>query len=91
MFLELHLAYWKISDSLIRLKKNLVDIVDGWNVRLNELINRKKDGDKKKEKPVDNNSEESAEHQDTSIVFEENHANSFNSKKIGSIDNSDSK
>ncbi|CAH1099797.1 unnamed protein product [Psylliodes chrysocephalus] len=86
---ELHLAYWKISDSLIRLKKNLVDIVDGWNVRLNELINRKKDGDKKKEKPVDNNSEESAEHQDTSIVFEENHANSFNSKKIGSIDNSD--
>ncbi|CAG9857457.1 unnamed protein product [Phyllotreta striolata] len=51
---EVHLSYWKLSDTLTRLKRSLVEIVEMWNGRLSDFITRKKDSnDKKKEKTED--------------------------------------
>lgn len=73
-------AYWNISDSLTKLRRSLVEIVDTWNVRFNELT-RKKDGDKKKEK---SNVDDVSDYPET-IVNEDAVPG-----KIGSFDNSES-
>ncbi|XP_056640270.1 1-phosphatidylinositol 3-phosphate 5-kinase [Diorhabda sublineata] len=74
-------AYWNISDSLTKLKRNVVEIVDIWNVRFNELA-RKKDVDKKKEK---SNVEDILDYQESNVRDEKESIN----RKIGSFDNSD--
>ncbi|XP_072386330.1 1-phosphatidylinositol 3-phosphate 5-kinase [Diabrotica undecimpunctata] len=85
---ELFVTYWNISDCLTKLKKNVVDIVDNWNARLNEIISRKKDNDKKKDKLVDTNAEDNSEHPELNIQ-EEKESTSLISKKVSSLDNSD--
>lgn len=50
--LEFEVAVWRIADSLIRLKKIIVDAVESWNMRLSEAL-RKRETDKKKEKTVE--------------------------------------
>ncbi|RZB49897.1 1-phosphatidylinositol 3-phosphate 5-kinase [Asbolus verrucosus] len=46
---DLYIAYWKISDSLIRIKRLIVESVESWNLRLSETA-RKRDNDKKKDR-----------------------------------------
>jgi hypothetical protein len=42
-------AYWKISDALIRIKRLIVETVEVWNLRLSEAA-RKRDNDKRKDR-----------------------------------------
>lgn len=53
-------AYLKIQDVLIKIKRSIVETVDVWNTRLAE-VTRKKDTDKKKDKPTQIESEPSTE------------------------------
>ncbi|KAJ8969758.1 hypothetical protein NQ314_001595 [Rhamnusium bicolor] len=97
MYQELYIAYWKISDVLVKIKRSIVETVDSWNIKLSEAI-RKKDSDKKKEKSVqidiDNpNAEEinTAEIPDEPINNEQEEKESSNliTKKIRSLDNTE--
>lgn len=92
--LEIHKAYWRISDSLVKLKRIIVETVDAWNFRITE-VTRKKDGDKK-DKPVTVELESPAAEE--VFIFSESQENLTLaekesvtiSKKVKSIDSSDS-
>ncbi|XP_018563541.1 putative 1-phosphatidylinositol 3-phosphate 5-kinase [Anoplophora glabripennis] len=91
---ELYAAYWKISDVLIKIKKSIVETVDVWNVRLSEAT-RKKDTDKKKDKPSQIESDSSVDETVTSELSNELQINeqpekgtsNLIFKKLKSLDN----
>ncbi|KAG5896372.1 hypothetical protein JTB14_005849 [Gonioctena quinquepunctata] len=93
---ELYPAYWRIADNLIRIKRSIVDSVESWNSQLYE-VTRKKDGDKKKEKPVlvesDSISTEeyNLDSQESLLANSLEEKETFNTmnKRIKSLDNSD--
>nr|XP_023014888.1 1-phosphatidylinositol 3-phosphate 5-kinase isoform X1 [Leptinotarsa decemlineata]XP_023014889.1 1-phosphatidylinositol 3-phosphate 5-kinase isoform X1 [Leptinotarsa decemlineata] len=93
---ELHVAYYKIGDALTRIKRSIVESVDSWNVQLSEYT-RKKDGDKKREKlpPIDSDSNSTDEVLQESLdcgltsSLEEKESSNAITKRIKSLDNSD--
>ncbi|KAL3284887.1 hypothetical protein HHI36_019023 [Cryptolaemus montrouzieri] len=54
--IEVGKAYWKLSDSMVLIKKFLIEIVENWNTRLTEA-EKKKDMDKKKDRNTISESE----------------------------------
>lgn len=93
-FLEkLHIAYWRISDSLVRIKRLIVETVDNWNLRLSESA-RKRDSDRKKdrssysdvESPTINENKTLSE---TDILHNEYSHSNVTTKKNKSLDQSE--
>ncbi|EFA00380.1 1-phosphatidylinositol 3-phosphate 5-kinase [Tribolium castaneum] len=89
---KLHIAYWKISDSLIRIKRLIVETVDNWNLRLSESA-RKRD-DKKKDRTSYSDLEsptipENKTLSETDISHSETSNSATITKKIKSLDQSD--
>lgn len=98
LFSEIYKAYWRISDSLVKIKRSIVEIIEAWNIKIVE-VTRKKDIDKKKDKPItvdlDNSPSEEAlisiESQENVNKIVPGERNSvILSKKVKSLDSSDS-
>ncbi|KAJ3663453.1 hypothetical protein Zmor_007712 [Zophobas morio] len=87
---ELYIAYWKISDSLIRIKRLIVETVESWNLRLSETA-RKRDNDRRKDRASYTDLEsptvpEAKTLSDTDISHSESSNSSATAKKIKSLD-----
>ncbi|KAJ8957069.1 hypothetical protein NQ318_007282 [Aromia moschata] len=90
---ELYLAYWKIADVLVKIKRSIVETADNWNLRLSEAT-KKKDTDKKKEKSVSTDldspsGEDIPDDQHICDQPEGKDSGGVLTKKIKSLDNSD--
>ncbi|CAH1970908.1 unnamed protein product [Acanthoscelides obtectus] len=87
---EVRYAYCQVLDDVIRLKRSIVETIETWNARLNDLTNKKKDSDKKKEKNTSTEIEKSVEdtqesQEPTNIQIEKETPNTL-PKKIKSLD-----
>nr|CAI5827442.1 unnamed protein product [Callosobruchus analis] len=87
---EVHAAYCNVFDDLIRIKRSIVETIETWNCRLNDITNKKKDSDRKKEKntsaEIEKSVEDIQESQESSNIQIEKESPNPLSKKIKSLD-----